>query len=195
MFQYKVFCCVYLLATEKLQPWFHFKTPVFKKNFSSFFWHYGVNKNCQGLPWTLGNLIVLHKKNTRYCSEGWRKNPWTRELALPGSLSCRAITAPAKAPAGRRDQQVQSQSSAQLLGPGNGHICEVTAASEKWGWGEGKDKHSFPSHFSLAAENWQSQLFLSSLPPSPVVLLMLLNRLEPVLCSLVPGRIWAAVLG
>lgn len=35
---------------------------MFKKNFSSFFWHYGVNKNYQGLPWTLGNLIVLHKK-------------------------------------------------------------------------------------------------------------------------------------
>lgn len=92
-------------------------------------------------------------------------------------------------PLQRHQQQERAASTIpelrELLGPGSGHIWEVTGASEKWGRGEGKDKHSFSSHFSLAAENWQSQLFLFSLPP-PWFCLMLLNRLEPVLCSLAP---------
>lgn len=152
-----------------------------------------VIKACLGL--LIIQLSCTRKMRDIVLKDGARIPGQVRISNCQGLSVAGPITAPAKAPAGRRDQQVQSQSSPQLLGPGNGHICEVTAASEKWGRGEGKDKHSFPSHFSLAAENWQSQLFLFSLPPSPVVLLMLLNRLEPVLCSLVPVRIWSTVLG
>lgn len=168
---------------------------MFNKLF--FFLHYVVNtwviKAC--LELLIVQLSCTRKMRDIVLKDGARIPGQVRISNCQGLSVAGPITAPAKAPAGRRDQQVQSQSSPQLLGPGNGHICEVTAASEKWGRGEGKDKHSFPSHFSLAAENWQSQLFLFSLPPSPVVLLMLLNRLEPVLCSLVPVRIWSTVLG
>lgn len=141
---------------------------------------------------------VLHKKNAWCLAEEQWSHPWTsKKYQLPGSFSCWAPFSPHKRTS-RQERTVTTPSSSQLLGTGNGRICEVTAASEKWGqgWRQGQAAiTAFLPHSSLAAENWQTQLFLFSRSPSPVVLLMPLNRLEPVLPLLVPLRIWSTVLG
>lgn len=63
--------------------------------------------NYQGFPWTLDNSTVLHKK--KHEKDGERIPGQARISNCQGLSVAEPITAPAKAPAGRRDQQAQSQ--------------------------------------------------------------------------------------
>lgn len=123
--------------------------------------------NYQELPWAwyYRQLSCTRKKRDVLLKNNEAIAGQPRTTNCQGLSVVGPVTVPTKAPASRTEQ-AQPESSPQLLGPGKGCICEVTAASEKWGqgWRQGQAViTAFLPRFSLAAENWQSQLFLFSL--------------------------------
>lgn len=141
---------------------------------------------------------VLHKKNGGCLAEEQWSHPWTsKNYQLPGSFSCRARYSPCKGTS-RQDRTA-------------GTTTELPAAAgsreRPHTWGDSSlreartgvkartsSNHSFPPYFSLAAANWQSQLFLFS-PSLSCGFAYAAEQTGASFVVLAPVRIWSTVLG
>lgn len=153
---------------------------------SFFFLHYGLN------AWITMPKARLDITGSCLAQEEWRY-PWTnKSCQLPRFFCCWTHYTSCK---GKTTTGTATELAA-VAKSRKGYICEVTAASEQrsQGWKQGQAViTALIPHFSLAVENWQSQIFPFSLPHGFAYAAA--EQTWVCFVLLVPLRISSAVLG